>query len=138
MPLKSPESVLRSALVANAGVSALLGTKIYPLAADADATLPWVTWRRSAIRREQTLSGPMGVPTVVVEYDIVAATYEAARTLADAIRGVLDGYTGTIDNTTVRQARLDDESDQFASLNGAELPDLYIVRQTYQVLWQET
>ncbi len=138
MPLKSPESVLRSALVADAGVSALLGTKIYPLAADADATLPWVTWRRSAIRREQTLSGPMGVPTVVVEYDIVAATYEAARTLADAIRGVLDGYTGTIDNTTVRQARLDDESDQFASLNGAELPDLYIVRQTYQVLWQET
>ena len=138
MPLKSPESVLRSALVANAGVSALLGTRIYPLAADTDATLPWVTWRRSAIRREQTLSGPMGVPTVVVEYDIVATTYEAARTLADAIRGVLDGYNGTADNTTVRQTSLEDESDQFATLNGAELPDLYIVRQTYEVLWQET
>jgi len=137
MALKSPESVLRAALVANATVSGLLGTKIYPLAADADATLPWVTWRRSAIRRQATLSGPMGVPTVVVEYDIVA-TYEATRTLADAIRGVLDGYTGTADNTTVRQTSLEDESDQFASLNGAEMPDLYIVRQTYEVLWQET
>jgi hypothetical protein len=74
----------------------------------------------------------------VIEYDIVATTYEAARTLADAIRGVLDGYNGTADNTTVRQTSLEDESDQFASLNGAEMPDLYIVRQTYEVLWQET
>ena len=138
MPLKSPEFVLRAALVADATVSGLLGTKIYPLAADAEATLPWVTWRRSAIRRQQTLSGPVGVPAVRLEYDIVAATYEAARTLADAIRGVLDGYNGAADNTTVRQTSLEDESDQFASLNGAELPDLYIVRQTYEVLWQET
>ena len=138
MPLKSPEFVLRAALVADATVSSLLGTKIYPLAADADDTLPWVTWRRSAIRRQQTLSGPVGVPAIRLEYDIVATTYEAARTLADAIRGVLDGYNGTADNTTVRQTSLEDESDQFASLNGAELPDLYIVRQTYEVLWQET
>ena len=138
MSLKSPESVLRAAIVANATVSGLLGTKIYPLVADADATLPWVTWRRSAIRRQATLSGPVGVPAIRLEYDIVATTYEAARTLADAIRGVLDGYNGTADNTTVRQTSLEDESDQFASLNGAEIPDLYIVRQTYEVLWQET
>lgn len=138
MPLKSPESVLRTALLANATVAGLVGTKVYPLAADADATLPWVTWRRTGIRREQTLSGPMGVPAVRVEYQIVATTYEAARTLADAMRAVLDGYTGTADNTTVRLASLEDESDEFASLNGDQLPDTYVVRQTYEILWQET
>lgn len=138
MPMKSPESVLRTALLANATVAGLVGTKVYPLAADADATLPWVTWRRTGIRREQTLSGPMGVPAVRVEYQIVATTYEAARTLADAMRAVLDGYTGTADNTTVRLASLEDESDEFASLNGDQLPDTYVVRQTYEILWQET
>jgi len=138
MPLKCPSTVLRAALVANATVAGLLGTKIYPLAADTDASLPWVTWRRSAIRRQPTLSGPMGVPIVTIEYTVFAATYESARTVADAIRQVLDGYTGTADNTTVRQTSLEDESDDFATLNGAELPDAYAVRQTYEVLWQET
>lgn len=138
MALKCPSTVLRAALVANATVAGLLGTKIYPLAADTDASLPWVTWRRSAIRRQPTLSGPMGVPIVTIEYTVFAATYESARTVADAIRQVLDGYTGTADNTTVRQTSLEDESDDFATLNGAELPDAYAVRQTYEVLWQET
>lgn len=138
MALKCPSTVLRAALVANATVAGLLGTKIYPLAADTDASLPWVTWRRSANRRQPTLSGPMGVPIVTIEYTVFAATYESARTVADAIRQVLDGYTGTADNTTVRQTSLEDESDDFATLNGAELPDAYAVRQTYEVLWQET
>lgn len=138
MPLKSPEAVLRAALVADATVSGLVGTKIYPLAADTDATLPWVTWRRTAIRRQPTLAGPMGVPRLIIEFTVFAATYESARTVADAMRQVLDGYTGTADNTTVRQTSLEDESDDFASLNGAELPDAYAVRQQYEVLWQET
>ena len=30
------------------------------------------------------------------------------------------------------------ESDEFASLNGDQLPDTYVVRQTYEILWQET
>lgn len=137
MALKSPESVLRAALVADATVSGLVGSRIYPLIGPKGSTLPLVLWRRTAIRREQTLAAPMGVPTVVLEYQVLAETYEAARTAADAIRGVLDGYTGTADNTTVRQTSLEDEADDLVSLNGAELPDTYAVRQTYEVLWQE-
>ena len=138
MALKCPSTVLRAALVADATFAGLAGTKVYPLAADTDATLPWVTWRRTAIRRQPTLAGPMGVPRLIIEYTVFAATYESARTVADAMRQVLDGYTGTADNTTVRQTSLEDESDDFATLNGAELPDAYAVRQTYEVLWQET
>jgi hypothetical protein len=138
MSLKSPEAVLRAALVADATMAGLVGTKIYPLAADTEATLPWVTWRRTAIRRQPTLAGPMGVPIVTIEFTVFAATYESARTVADRMRQVLDGYTGTADNTTVRQTSLEDESDDFATLNGAELPDAFAVRQQYEVLWQET
>ena len=138
MPLKSPESVLRAALVADATVSGLIGTKVFPLITPPETALPYVVWRRAGITRDQTLSAPMGVPTVTVEYQICGATYESARTVADAMRAVLDGYGGTADNTTVRQTSLDDESDELANLSGGPMPDTFVVRQSYQILWQET
>jgi hypothetical protein len=137
MPLKSPESVLRAALVGNTAVSALVGTRIYPVLAPASAALPFVTWRRSSIDREQTLGGPMGMPRVSVEYSIYGTTYEQARELADAMRVVLDGYGGTADNTEVKQTSLEDESDDFAQLAGADLPPVYQVTQRYDVWWNE-
>lgn len=138
MPLKSPEAVLRAALISSQPVAALVGTRVFPVIAPATAPLPFLTWRRSGIRREQTLSGPMGVPTVTVDFSIYATTYEEAREIADKARSVLDGYGGTSDNTTVNQAALVNESDGFETLAGADLPIVYQVTQTYDVLWQET
>jgi len=138
VPLKAPEAVLRAALLADATVSSLVGTRIYPLISTPETPLPFVLWRRTAARREPTLSGPMGVPILTVEYSVYALTYEAARTIADAMRAVLDGYGGTVDNTIVRQTSLDDESDELANLAGGPMPDTYVVRQSYEILWQET
>jgi hypothetical protein len=58
MSFKSPETVLRAALVGNTSVTSLVGTRIYPVVAPASAAKPFVTWRRSGIRREQALSRP--------------------------------------------------------------------------------
>lgn len=136
--MKSPEAVLRSALVANATVAGLIGTRIYPVLAPATASLPFVTWRRAGIRRQQTLSAPMGMPITSVEYSIYGVTYEQAREVADAMRAVLDGYGGTANNTEVKQTSLEQESDDFVTLGGAELPPAYQVTQQYDVFWQET
>lgn len=137
MPAKYPEAVLRSALVGSTAVTALVSTRIYPLLAPASASLPFVTWRRSGITREQTLSAPMGVPRVSVEYSIYGTTYEQARDVADAMRVVLDGYGGTVDNTQVRQTSLENESDDFVELAGADLPPVYQITQSYDIWWQE-
>lgn len=136
--MKSPEAVLRSRLLANSSVSALVGSRVYAVAAPAAAPLPLVTWRRSGITRSQTLSGPVGVPQVTIEYQIYAATYEAARDVADAMRVVLDGYAGTVDNTTIRHTSLENEVDEFVQLQGSEMPVVYQITQNYDVLWQET
>lgn len=137
MALKSPEAVLRSALAANATVAGLIGTRIYPVLAPASASLPLVTWRRSSIQREQTLSAPMGMPRVTVEYSIYGTTYENAREIADAMRVVLDGYGGVSGTTQVNQTSLENESDDFVTLAGADLPPVYQITQTYDVWWQE-
>lgn len=136
--MKSPEAVLRSALLANATVAGLVGSRVYPVLAPASASLPFVTWRRSGIEREQTLGVPMGVPRVTVEFSIFGTTYNEARELADAMRLVLDGYAGTADNTQVRQTALENEVDDFVNLQGSDLPPVYQITQTYDCWWQET
>ena len=138
MPLKSPETVLRTALVGSTAFTSLVSSRIYPVLAPASAAMPFVTWRRSGIDREQTLGAPMGMPRVTVEYSIYGTTYENAREIADAMRVVLDGYGGTNGTTTVNQTSLENESDDFVTLAGADLPPVYQITQTYDVWWQET
>jgi hypothetical protein len=136
--MKSPEAVLRTALVGNTSVTTMVGTRIYPLLAPKTAALPFITWRRSGISREHTLAGPMGVPNVSVEMQSFAATYEDVRQLADRVRVVLDGYGGTVNNVEVKHVSLEQESDDFVQLAGGDLPPVYQVTQTFNVLWQES
>lgn len=138
MPLKSPEQVLRDALLLDPAVALLVGTRVYPVIAPATAALPFVTWRRSGIQREQTLAGPMGMPTVLVAFDIYDTTYEAVRDIADRVRVALDGYgTSEADSVVVSNVSLDQEVDGFVQLEGSDLPPVYSVTQTYSVIWKE-
>jgi len=138
MPLKSPEAVLRAALIANNDVQSLVAGRVYPLryVGPQPVAFPLIVWRRSGIIREQTLGAPMGVPRVTVELHHYATTYEAVRDLADKCRRVLDGYAGSLENTSVRQVTLEDESDDLVDIEGAET-SLYLVRQTYDIFWVE-
>jgi hypothetical protein len=137
MILKSPESVLWNAVISDASVTSMIGYRIYPQLAPAVDALPFMTWRRTSITREQTLGLPMGVPRVSVDFIVFAETYVTARKVADAVRSVLDGYGGSFDNTQVRQCSLESESDDVVSLEGSEVPNAYAVTQTYDVWWQE-
>lgn len=136
--MKSPETVLRAALIGNAAVASMVGSRVYPLLAPKTSSLPFITWRRAGITREHTLAGPMGMPNVSVEMQAFAATYEDARELADRVRLVLDGYGGTVNNVEVRNVSLENEADDFVQLAGGDLPPVYQVTQTYNVLWQES
>ena len=136
--MKSPEAVLRTALVNSTAVSSLVSSRIYPVVAPATAAVPYITWRRTGIERQHSLSGPIGTPVVTVEFSLYGATYEAARSLADKTRLVLDGYGGTVDNVEVKHVELQNEFDDFVQLSGGDLPPVYQVTQTFTVLWQET
>lgn len=137
MSLKSPEAVARNALVTNTAVSALVGNRVYPVLAPATATLPFAVYRRSSIQRQQTLAGPLGLPTVSMEVQIYGTTYESARQVADVFRSVLDGYAGSLNNVVVQNSSLEQESDDFVQLAGAELPPVYSVTQNYALTWLE-
>lgn len=136
--LKSPEQAAARALIANPAVAMILGQRIWPVIAPASASLPFATWRRTAVTRSQGLAGPIGATSVQIAMDVFATTYEEAREAADRIRLVLDGWGGQVSEyVSVRNVSLDTESDGFVQLAGGDLPPVYQVTQSYSILWQE-
>jgi hypothetical protein len=138
MPLQSPEQALASVLLTNPTVAAIAGQRVYPVIAPAAAALPFITWRRAGVLRQQTLSGPMGMPSVTLAIDLYAVTYEAVRDLADKVRLALDGYGGSpSDSVVVANVSLDNESDGFIQLAGGDMPPVYSVSMTFSIMWSE-
>lgn len=138
MPLQSPENALATVLLTNPGVAAIIGQRVYPVIAPAAADIPFLTWRRSAVQRSHTLSGPMGLPSVILAVDLYALTYEGVRDLADKVRLALDGYGGSpSDSIHVANVSLDNESDGFIQLAGGDMPPVYSVTMTFSILWSE-
>jgi hypothetical protein len=136
--MKSPERLIADQLKSDPAVAEIVGDRVYPVLAPASAAIPFITWRRQAVQREMTLSGPLGMPTVTLAVDMYAETYEAVRELADRCRASLDGFGGSLGNfISVRNVSLSNESDGFVQLAGGDLPPVYSVTQTYTVLWQE-
>jgi hypothetical protein len=138
MPLKSPEQAISTVLLSDPAVAAVVGQRIYPVLAPATAELPLMTWRRSGVQRSHTLSGPMGMPTVLLSIELFALTYEAVRDLADRVRRALDGYGGSpSDSVIVSNVSLDNETDGYVQLAGGDMPPVYSVSQTFSIMWQE-
>jgi hypothetical protein len=134
--MKAPEKIIADRLQADPAVATIIAGRVYPVIAPASAAIPFATWRRAAVTREQTLGGPLGMPTVTLAVDLYAETYEAVRELADAVRSCLDGFGGQVGNYThIRLVSLVNESDGFVQLAGGDLPPVYSVTQTYTLLW---
>ena len=134
---KIPEQLVIDQLENDPAVVALIGDRVYPVIAPASAALPFVTWRRQGVTREMTLAGPLGMPTVSLAVDMYAESYAAVRDMADRVRAVLDGFRGGVGNYMhVSIVSIQSESDGFVQLAGGDLPPVYSVTQTYNVLWQ--
>lgn len=135
--MKSPEAALREVILENQTMAEAIETRLYPVLAPATVVTPFAVYRRAAIKREATFTGPLGNPTVSIEYQLMADTYESVRTLADNLRQAVDGWTGVVGDVLIRQTFLDQEYDHFAQLQGAEMPAVYCVSQSYDVIWEE-
>jgi hypothetical protein len=139
MILASPERALMYRLATHPTVAKSLGFRVYPLIAPTSAEIPFAVYQRTGIEREATLvlNGVVGVPVVTVAFEIYGVTYEQARTAADAVRDALDGWGGTHYGVVVSRVSADQESDELAALDGGEMPPVYQVTQSYEILWQE-
>ncbi len=83
------ESVLLRMLQEDAGLSALVGSKVFPLFIPSGNYLPCVTFQRLGGRPANTLSGPSGLEEIDLLIDAWARDYHEAKAVAKAVRAAM-------------------------------------------------
>jgi hypothetical protein len=86
------EEALVARLQASPGVTALVGSRIYPMQTPQLAVMPSITYQRISTVRIQGLRGSTGLADPRIQVDCWADTYPSAKAVATEVRKSLDGW----------------------------------------------
>jgi hypothetical protein len=109
--MASIDESLVSILAVSTAVTAICGQRIYPLYARQTAPKPLVIYQRISSVREHSHDGPSGLARPRFQFRCVANSFSEARGLADAVRGALDGYQGTVGGVRIDAILFENELD---------------------------
>lgn len=106
------EEAMVTRLLADATVAAAVGTRIYPVAAPQGATMPHIVYQRISGPRVHSHDGSdLAHPRF--QFACNAATYAAAKALANAVREELDGTHVTQSGVRIDRIQVQNEMDVF-------------------------
>lgn len=138
--MSSIEASLRSLITGNAGISAIVSTRVYPVVAPDNVTFPCLTYQRITSAKEATLNDGGSFTTANFEINIWtpkttaagAGGFEQARDLARKIEGVLNGYRGTVSSVDIQGILIQNEA------HGYETDiEVYRITQQWTVMFRE-
>ena len=84
-----------------------------------------------------TAAGLMVAPAATFQVEIYAATYTAAKTLADQVRQAMHNFHGAAYGMTIRQSLLTEERDGDAVFFDGQDKPTFSVEHVYQIRWEE-
>lgn len=85
------EQGLVAELLADSGVSAVVGTKVHPGAIPQGQSLPAIVYNRISTPRDVALGGPVNVVGIRFRIDCWHTSYASVKALAAAVRSALNG-----------------------------------------------
>ena len=83
------EIVLLRTLREDAGLSALVGNKVFALVIPQGTKLPCITFQPLGGRPANTLSGASGLEEIYLQIDVWARDYDEAKAIAKAVRSAM-------------------------------------------------
>ena len=86
------DTLLYQRLAADAGLTALIGAKLYPVYPTDDSKLPYVFYQRSGTEDVLTLAGPCGLKRHEYRVEVWAITADGCRAITDAIHASLSTW----------------------------------------------
>lgn len=92
----SLETAVTAHLLAQPGLTALIGNRLYPMVIPQTATLPAVTYQRISSVRHSAMVADTGVATVRLSFNCWAAAYPQAKAVAKELRAALQRCADTI------------------------------------------
>jgi hypothetical protein len=105
------EKAIRSILIDDGAVSALVGDRVFPVVRREGSVLPAIVYQQISGVRDHVFAGPSGFVEARFQINCWAETYEGADALADAVRIVMDAYHGTKESVVIQCIHLIDEGD---------------------------
>jgi uncharacterized protein DUF3168 len=105
------EEALIAKLLADAGVAALVGTRVHPGARPQASTLPAIVCNAISANPSYSDDGEDGIAEARVQLDCWGATYSSAKTTARAVKAALSAFDGTVSAVRFRYIALDLEHD---------------------------
>lgn len=103
------EKGLRSLITGNSPQT-LAENRVYPRLPQ-NVEFPAIRYQRISTQRNQSLDANVGVNAATVQVDCMANSYSDAKALADSVRTILHGYSGSWSTLTCRNVMLDTEND---------------------------
>jgi Protein of unknown function (DUF3168) len=91
-------------LKADAGVSGLVGVRVYQSVLPRGYILPAIAIHRYGGSQDYEYAGPVGVREDQIQLDAYGETAESLQQVSEAIRSLLVPYVGTLPDGTVVQA----------------------------------
>ena len=132
----SAVNAIYNILANNSGVTALVGTKMYPALADQRITGSRIVYTSVGGTNWPTLAdGQSRIANQRIQVDSYASTYESAQQLAAAVLAALDGQRGTFAGIVVAGITRSTGPIDFVEQDAD--PILYRVSQDYHVTYRE-
>jgi len=134
------EKGLYAYLTNESDITDIVSTRIFPMIVPQGQSYPAITYDRTSGEHEMTVDGESGLVEANFILKCWATTYAGAKSLADALRLVLDGFgPSTMGAVTVNRSHLSDDSDMTPEYEGSSSKvKAYGVAFELQIIYQET
>lgn len=111
------EVLVRQRLLASPEVSALVGTRIFPVGGRPDkgpeAALPAITYQRVSNRLLTSHEGSLGASQPLVQLSCWAKTWGEVRAVAAAVRRALDGWIDYSTEPPIHGVTIEGDLDEY-------------------------
>jgi len=100
---------IRTYLVGVAGLTALVGSRIYPVFASSAATFPYIVYSKITADHINHMTAAAGLSSHLYQFDIFDSSYDGADAVREQVRLAIDGRRGAMGASGVRWSGIANE-----------------------------
>ena len=126
-------------ILADAGIAAEIGDKIYPRRAPKSASGKYAVYNRvSAINGHELIGKALDCTGAIYQFDFWADEPGDVEAVAEAFRAAFDGLRGLVGSTEIRRVWLQDERDDLEDLDNADEEGKERITHDYEVIYMRS
>ena len=129
------EAAIYARAVSQSAITALIGTRFYPLHAPEDVAFPYSTYQVVSAGALDTVGGPTSTEHERYQFDHLTLDYDVVKTLARAFRAAFSGWDDRAGSPSITSFRLNEGGEQEDNEPPADGSDTWVYRviQDYDV-----